>query len=169
MAAENDHEMDWQKFQWNFWFVTALRRRARRQSAGADVLQPDSRRRDRSSLRLRIRQMRWGIEGSCFAKDGRASVLKVVQRWFCRSAALRDGAVAPIRIGPNAQSCKTPVEIGAGIDVGACQTPAEKIKELVGLETSAGHAPCTTGPGCGIVLPGLLFGSLASLYRKPQT
>src|ERR1700736_4841371 len=48
-------------------------------------------------------------------------------------------AVAPIRIGPKAQSCKAPVEIGAVVDVGACQTPTEKIKELVGLETSAGH------------------------------
>ena len=71
--------MDWQKFQRDFWFVTALRRRARRQSAGADVLQPDSRRRRSRSVP------------------------------------------------------------GAGVDVGACQTPAEKFRKLVGLETSAGR------------------------------
>jgi hypothetical protein len=54
-------------------------------------------------------------------------------------------AVAPIRIGPKAQSCKAPIEIGAGVDVGACQTPADKIKELVGLETSAGPLALSSG------------------------
>jgi hypothetical protein len=39
-------------------------------------------------------------------------------------------------------------------------------KEPVGSCTSGGVPPCTTGPGCGIFLPGLLFGSTARTYTS---